>query len=241
MKIIALSAILLSLGTCILFGQVSNPVSISSGRVVRYVINDGDSLSLAQSFNNSPNSFQTYALSDLAHSFLVTYNVAVGGIGVPQMISGFNANISSVYTTSYPFIVVIEGGANDIRGGTAAGTIFSDLQSYVNLVHGLGGNARAVVGSLPMQCDLFNNASWKAAVQTLNASIISSWNVSQGSGGLGADALIDFYDDPTIGQTNGSTGFCNTVYSPSPGQHPTLAAMAILGAIEAAAIAPFMN
>lgn len=211
-----------------------------------YLVNDGDSFSNTHGSTDGA-SIMTYV--SVPNRNLAMATTAVTGQTLSGNISTFPATVlpiysaaSKIYGTSLPFIVQILSGANDIRSSVAVSTIYANLQTYVNLVHALGANAKVVVGSQPVQCDIFNSSPELTALQTYNGDIRSNWNVAQSSGGLGADGLSDFWANSTIGQGNytGSAfcGFPNT-YS-SDGQHPTDAAMAILGPIEETAVQPLI-
>jgi hypothetical protein len=116
------------------------------------------------------------------------------------------------------------------------------LQTYVNNVHALRSNAKVVVGVNLVQCDIYNRSNELGVLEALNADIIAGWNVAQGSGGLGADGLADYWANTAIrpGNYNGST-FCNYPNSYSrDGVTRTVLSMSIMGSIEAAAVQPLL-
>jgi hypothetical protein len=216
---------------------------ISIGAPVRapaYVVFDGDSMSLPQTGTNDQ-SYHTFSLEFLSYTGLNSWNVAIGGETLQTMLADFSAHVGSLYVATAPFVVVVEGGTNDIRlNGTAPATIYGYLQSYVTAVHALGSNAKVAVTVNLLQCDIFENGTWNSSLQTLNNDIIANWNVPQGSGGLGADAIVNIWANPTIGPDSyTSSAFCNSTYSPD-GQHPTLLSMGIMGSIEGAAVQPLL-
>jgi hypothetical protein len=91
---------------------------------------------------------------------------------------------------------------------------------------------RSLLGSI-----LFN------ALSTIAPTSWEFWKrYAQGSGGLGADGIANYWVNTTIGpgNYNGST-FCNYPNSYSKdGTHPTDLAMSIMGSIEAAAVQPLL-
>ncbi len=204
------------------------------------LINDGDSLSTT--FGSSDHkTFMSYALSALT-PVLRSVNVAINGETLATMVSDFSAHVGVLYDSKYRLIVHILAGTNDIRVGSSAATIYSLLQTYVNDVHALGSNAKVIVGVNLVQCDIYNNAKELGVLKALNADIIANWNVAQGSGGLGADGIANYWANTTIGPDNynGST-FCNYPNSYSKdGAHPTDLSMSIMGSIEATAVRPLL-
>jgi hypothetical protein len=221
-------------------GKVPRPNPFYQG----YLVNDGDSLPTIDGSTDG-GSLMTYVA--VPGKALAAPTVAVIGQTLAGNITSFPNTVGAVYNSakavygvSIPFVVQIYAGGNDIRGGASAATIFANLQSYVNLVHALGPNAKVIVVGYLVQCDIQQNGSWVAVLQTLNTNVIANWNVIQGSGGLGADGLANYFANPTIGpNTYASSAFCGfpNTYSPD-GQHMTDVAKAIAGPIEVAAATP---
>jgi hypothetical protein len=204
------------------------------------LINDGDSLSTT--FGSSDRkTFMLYALSALT-PVPRSANLAINGETLATMVSDFSAHVGALYDPKYRLIVHILAGTNDIRAASSEATIYGLLQTYVNDVHALGSNAKVIVGVNLVQCDIYNRANELGVSEALNAHIIAGWNVAQGSGGLGADGIADYWTNTTIepGNYNSST-FCNYPNSYSKdGAHPTDLSMSIMGSIEAAAVQPLL-
>jgi hypothetical protein len=217
---------------------ISSAAQNTSSNVI--LINDGDSLSTT--FGSSDRkTFMLYALSALT-PVPRSVNVAVNGETLATMVSNFSAHVGVLYDPKYRLVVHILAGTNDIRAASSAATIYSLLQTYVNDVHALGSNAKVIVGVNLVQCDIYDRANELGVLEALNAHIIAGWNVAQGSGGLGADGIANYWVNTTIGpgNYNGST-FCNYPNSYSKdGAHPTDLAMSIMGSIEAAAVQPLL-
>jgi hypothetical protein len=168
--------------------------------------------------------------------------VAVNGETLATMVSDFSAHVGILYDPKYRLIVHIIAGTIDIRAASSAARIYSLVQAYVNNVHALRSNAKVVVGVNLVQCDIYNRSNELGVLEALNADIIAGWNVAQGSGGLGADGLADYWANTTIrpGNYNGST-FCNYPNSYSrDGVTRTVLCMSIMGSIEAAAVQPLL-
>jgi hypothetical protein len=201
------------------------------------VVTDGDSISAGRgsALNNSPTKF---ALKKLNHP-IRAYNIAIPGETVCTMASQFNANIAPIYKVSYAnFVVHLFGYTNDIRqSGTASG-IYGCLQNYVNLVHALGPNAKVIITTGYLPCDIFQSGTELPIFQTVTNNILANWNVAQSSGGLGADGLDNWFGIPIVGPGNYSSsvfcGFPNN-YTPD-GVHPTDYTDSILGQYQAASI-----
>jgi hypothetical protein len=71
--------------------------------------------------------------------------------------------------------------------------------------------------------------------------IYEHWNKPQSLGGLEADALVDYFGDPTIGDnTYSSSAFCSAQWS-RDGSHLNDGGKAIMGRIEAEAIVKFLH
>lgn len=167
------------------------------------------------------------------------YNNAINGETLATMLTNFSTNIPVYYQAGYrTFIVHLLAGANDIRASTSVSTIYSGLQTYVNSVHALGSNAKVIIATQPVQCDIFQNGTELAALQSLNNMILANWNVPQASGGLGADGLDDLFHTPTVGPGNyAGSAFCGSPNQYSQdGQHPTDLTMSLLGPVMGAAI-----
>lgn len=240
---------LVLLSTVDVYAQLPNgPTPIAFpiiAAITEFQLNDGDSLSNQSGTTQTGDTFQDYALTSSSKPQILGYNTAIAGETLATMVANFSTQVQPLYTaccssSSKPFIVIIMGGANDIRAGTAVATIYASLQSYVNKVHALGSNAKVLVASYPVQCDIFNTPSWLSELQTFNGDIIGNWNVTQGSGGLAADGLFNLWANTTIGPNNySSSAFCSTTYSPD-GQHMTSLAKIIAGSVQAGVMAPFL-
>ncbi len=197
------------------------------------LVNDGDSMSSGEGslFDNSP---LRYALPSISPPVRAYLN-AVFGYSLAGLLSSCPANFATEYRAGYTtFVVQIMAGENDIRAGTPLATIEADLQAYVNCVHAVGSNAKVIIGVTPMQCGW--SGSMLTEYQQYTTDRINLGTVPQSQGGFGADAIANYWADPTIGPGNfTSPAFCNTTYS-LDGQHPTDPTMSIMGAIEAAAV-----
>src|SRR5262245_23634164 len=176
-----------------------------------------------------------------AEPFCARCETSIPGQSLGQMVQRFTNNVGSKYDSKYRvFIVHSLGGANDVRAGASATQIYPYLQAYVRSVRALGSNAIALVSTYPLQCDIFKAQPLKAAIQSYNDLIYAGWNKPQTSGGLGADGLVDYFGDSTIGANSYSySAFCNTEWS-GEGQHLNDAGKARMGQIEAQAIAKFL-
>ena len=239
-----LFAVLLPLlATCLAASSQARSQSTAERNDV-YLIYDGDSMNL----NGSPRwtrwltggTFLSFALPLLNRS-VHAMNTSIPGQSLRQMVDRFSNNVGSKYDSKYRvFIVHSLGGGNDIRAGTSATQVYAHLQAYVRSVRALGSNAIAIVSTYPLQCDIFKAQPHKAAIQSYNDLIYAGWNKPQMSGGLGADGLVDYFADPTIGpNTYSYSAFCNTEWS-RDGQHLNDGGKAIMGKIEAKAIARFL-
>ena len=205
-----------------------------------YLINDGNSL---LHVNGSPLTKKTslsFALL-LLNGSVRAVNTSIPGETLAQMVESFSNNVGSKYESKYRvFIVHSLGGGNDIRAGAPAAGVYALLQAYVRSVHALGPNALAIVSTYPLQCDIFRTQPRRAAIQSYNDLIYGGWNKPQQVGGLGADGFVDYFGDPTIGaNTYSHSAFCDTEWS-KDGQHLNDAGKAIMGRIEAQAIAKFL-
>ena len=121
-------------------------------------------------------------------------------------------------------------------------TTYANLQAYVNLVHALGANAKVIVATEFIQCDILAAPVKLAAMQDYNTRIKTGWNKPQSTGGLQADGFADYQADTVIGPGNyTSSNLCsNTAISPD-GQHPTDTAMGYFAAVKAAVVNLFLN
>jgi hypothetical protein len=210
-----------------------------SGDFKAILVNDGDSLS-AKLGSETGVTFMTFAVAKIPQSPISTQNVAISGQTLAQMVVGFSEHITPLYQPSLPFIVHLMAGTNDIRAGANAETIARNLKRYVNLIHELGANAKIVLATSPLQCDIFRNPAQRAALQSVNDLLIARSKVPQEAGGFGADGLANYWADPTIGPNSYSaSAFCDRAYS-IDGQHGTDLTKGIMGTIEAAAIAPLL-
>lgn len=201
------------------------------------IVEDGDSF-VSGKGSSFDNSIFRFSLTELKYP-VRAFNNAVPGKTMAQLDSTFSTSVPTYYQSGYTvFVVHFSGGANDIRFAVPVSTIYSEYQSYINKVHALGSNAKVVIATNPLQCDIFQNPTELAALQSLNGMIIANWNVAQGSGGLGADGLDNLWATPTVGPGNYSgsvfCGFPNQ-YSPD-GQHPTDLSMSLYGPVQAAAL-----
>lgn len=204
------------------------------------LVQDGDSLFATDGSETSPAlTTLDFALQTFTKQ-IYWHNVSLGGRTMSTLVSIFPTNVAPFYKPNETkFVVHVIGGGNDIRASKTAAQIFASLQQYVNLVHALGSNAVVAVATTPLQCDVLGNPTWLSALQTYNGLIQAGWNVSQASGGLGADALIDYFANPTIGMnTYASSAFCDSTYSNTipPGQHLNNLGKSIMGPIESPVI-----
>lgn len=203
------------------------------------LVNDGDSLLqfTGGAFGTTSMVFCTDALK---LSFVVGQNVSAGGATAETLLANFAANVAPYYQSTVPFVVHLLVGGNDIRAGDSAATLKANIKSYVNLVHALGANAKIAVSTYPLQCDLCTDAGWNATTKAFNDDLIATWNLPQGLGGYGADALLNYFADPTIGANNYVTSaFCDPAYS-ADGHHGNDIVKQIMGQIEAEAVRPLL-
>lgn len=213
---------------------------------VGFVINDGDSL-FTTAGSASGVTITTYLWNGGTAPNSLYRVTAINGTTTTDDINNFSQHVTPVYNAivqayggSIPVLIALSGGANDIRAGSTAAAIYANYQTYINLVHALGANAKMLIPAIPLQCDILNNATFLAKLQQLNNLIYANWNVSQGSGGLGADGLVDFFGNTTVGMnTYASSAFCNATYS-TDGQHGTDLTKSILGPVEGGAVTPFL-
>lgn len=170
------------------------------------------------------------------------FTVAVYGAiidGASGQLAKFSTNVAPICAArpGRRCIVTLLIGANDIRAGTSVSTILTDIAAYADAVHALSANAVFALATYPLQCDIFNNSTFRTNLQSLNNSIYSLGLTSTASGGLGADVLIDFFADPTLGPGNyASSSFCSNTTNSPDGQHPTDYLMGYYAPIAAAAI-----
>jgi hypothetical protein len=243
-RIGVIMSLLLPLAVCLLIPTPVRGQSVEDQRSPQqggvYLINDGDSL---MSINGS--STRRTSLSfvvPLLKGAALTANTSIPGETLAQMVANFSKNVGSKYDKGYRlFIVHSLGGGNDIRARASASDLYALLQQYVKAVHALGPNAVAIVSSYPLQCDIFNHPERRVALQSYNNLIYDGWNKPQSSGGLGADGIVDYFADPTIGaNTYSSSAFCSADWS-TDGGHLNDAGKAIMGLIEAQGILQFLG
>lgn len=204
------------------------------------LVNDGDSLYQFTGSTFPTTSLTPFCTDDLPKSFIVAQNVSIGGATCDSLLSTFFSRVTPLYQSGVPFVVSLLVGGNDVRAGDSAATIITNLKAYVSAVKALGSNALCALSTYPVQCDVSQSPTWTAVLQTVNNDLIANWNVSQGSGGYGADALVNYWADPTIGPGNYTSSlFCNTNYS-ADGHHGNDAVKQIMGQIEASALAPLL-
>ena len=156
-------------------------------------------------------------------------NTSISGETLAQMVRNFSTNVAKRYNRKYKnFIVHSLGGGNDIRAGASPANLYILLQSYVNAVHALGPNATAVIATYPLQCDIFKSTKRMDSLRSYNDLIYSGWNKPQNAGGLGADGLVDYFGDTTIGPSTSILVFCSVEWS-KDGQHLNDAGKATTG------------
>ena len=233
------AGLLFLLASCLAAPFQARSQSIGEGSDV-FLINDGNSL---LNVNGSPWTKKTslsFALT-LLNASMRTENTSIPGETLAQMVDRFSNNVGSKYERKYRvFVVHGLGGGNDIRAGASAAQVYALLQAYVRSVHALGPNAFAIVGTYPLQCDIFGAQSRKTVVQSYNDLIYLGWNKPLQLGGLDADGLVDYFGDSIIGaNTYSYSAFCNAEWS-RDGQHLNDAGKAIMGRVEAQAIAKFL-
>jgi hypothetical protein len=195
------------------------------------VVVDGDSLLPGR--GSLQNNSQTKLAQSQFKYPVALYNVSLSGATCGSSTTNFTAGgPATIYQSTYQrFIVVNDVFANDIRAAASAATIQACIQAYVNSVHALGSNAR-VVWAIPMeQYDIFASGPEFAVYQTIVNWLITQGTASQASGGAGADGIVSFWSDPTIGPGNFTTTppfiQAGSIYSPD-GLHPTDLSMTIM-------------
>jgi GDSL-like lipase/acylhydrolase family protein len=211
--------------------------------VAGYLISDGDSLSTTAGSSDGKTVSDYTGLP----ANIVSVVVGVGGATTTGMVAAFATHVTARYTTavavagsSVPFVVHFIIGANDITLGTPFATSYANIQTYINNVHALGSNAKVIIATVPLECNIFGNGTWLTLLQAYNNSIYANWNVPQASGGLGADGLDDWFAEPTVGMnTYASSAFCSSTYSPD-GLHLNDFGKAFLGPLEGAAAAKLL-
>ena len=216
------------------YANTAVPTVLNSNYNFPTLVTDGDS-----QMNGGPVSpfLTSYIAADLTTKNLFTGNVAIPGETVASMAINCASHMAPLYKASVPFIATILGGGNDIRAGDTAAQIYASLQSWVACIHNLGPNAKAIISTYTIQCDIFENGTENAVLEAYNNLIYANWNVPQSSGGLGADALIDYFADPTVGDNiYTASAYCSGAWS-SDGQHLNAAGNTILAGIAAPVIA----
>ena len=200
------------------------------------VMIDGDSMSMGagSSFDNSWPRLTAPFLSRPVRM----YNISLFGQSLSTMVTNISAKASGLYSSSYrTFTVILLAGVNDIRSSTAIGTIEANFQTYISTIHALGSNARVLLATYPVQCDISNNSGQLTELQQMNNWIYS---LPLGGGGSNPDGIVDFFADPSIGPGSYSAGnswFCGSPNANSPdGQHPTDLTMGYFAPIAASAI-----
>lgn len=142
--------------------------------------------------------------------------VNIGGTGA------VTANVVGGQVTSY---TITNPGVSPTA---LVASIYANVRTYVNAVHALGANAKVVLGTEMVQCDVAGNPTNLGALQAYNTLISANT--------AGADAIADYQADSYFGPGNyTSSNFCLAANSPD-GQHPTDSFMAYPAQIEAAAV-----
>lgn len=209
-----------------------------------YVIMDGDSLPQTNGSTTGANLLAYVNISGVS-PYLGLNTVAVAGATLVDNINTFSKYVTPVclyVTTTYgsiPLVVSIFSGGNDIRNGASAATIYANLRTYVNLVRTNCPTAKVQVSIYPVQCDMVMNGAWIAVLQTLNNSVIAGATTPQSGGGLGADGLVNYFAEPTVGaNTYASSALCGfpNIYSPEGG-HWTDLAKSLEGVVASTALA----
>lgn len=247
-------ACLIPLALCCLIS--SNTIGMGSLSFVApypytaFVIMDGDSLPQTNG-SSSGAVLLNYVneVTGISPLSLGKNTVAVGGDTLVDNINNFNNRVTpacAYVTATYgqiPLVVSIFSGGNDIRNGASAATIYANLQTYVGLVRTNCPSAKAQVSVYPVQCDISLNGAWVAVLQSLNNSVIANATVAQSSGGLGADGLVNYFSEPTVGaNTYASSALCGfpNQYSPD-GAHWSDLAKSIEAGVESAALSTLIG
>lgn len=187
-----------------------------------------------------------YALAFLSRQ-LRLYNNAVSGWTLQQINTALSARLTAEYSSLYrTFTVEIFAGRNDITiNGSTAAQVEGYLQTAVATAKALGANVKVLVATSPVECDLSLNSGYLASIQAYNTWIIANWNVSQANGGLGADGLVNYWADPTIGPGSypgsGTSPWCSNIVNSPDGVHPTDYYMQFMAPIEATAVNAVLN
>jgi hypothetical protein len=233
-------ALVLGLALTSLFSAESSGDPRSTNQETIYLINDGDSLMSVMGSSSGKTSL-SFVVPKLPSGAL-TANTSIPGETLAQMVANFWQHVGRKHSYDYRlFIVHSLGGSNDLRRGTPAASIYALLQAYVKSVHALGSNAVSIVATYPLQCDIFNNPARRDAIKSFNELIYERWNKPQSSDGLEADALVDYFGDPTIGANSySSSAFCSPQWS-QDGGHLNDDGKAVMGRIEVEAIAKYLG
>jgi hypothetical protein len=233
--------ILLTLGCCLAAQLQAGTQSIRAAQPKDqvYLINDGDSL---LNLNGSPSGMtsMSYAMSQIK-GLVGASNTSISGETLAKMVNDFSRNVGSKYQTRYDTVIVHSlGGGNDIRLGTSVSELYSLLQKYVRSVHALGPHAFSIISTYPVQCDILKDPMQNATLHLYNDLIYQGWNKPQMSGGLGADGIVDYFNDPTIGANSYTySAFCSARWS-RDGEHLNDEGKEIMGQIESQAITRFL-
>lgn len=186
---------------------------------VNQVISDGDSLSVCA--GTTKNLGFTDAMVKAFPSYKCT-TLAVSGQTLATCLSNI-ANITGKLSASFTKnIVCIFAGTNDIAAGTAASTVYANLQTYTADIKSYATtnsiNAKVVWWTILPRPD-FSGAE-QTQQGLLNASIRAA-TLGQSNT---ADAIADVQSDPTMGPQAASSNL--TLYWQNPGNqtagpHPT--------------------
>ena len=124
---------------------------------------DGDSLSATSNIPYSP-------LISLPSNWQ-SYNVAIAGTQLSDMLANETADVLSKRVAGKPFIVSILGGTNDCVTGKPNSTSIANLLSYAANVHGVGGKINVL--TLP---SLENFETCREGLNTLIVSNAASFD-----------------------------------------------------------------
>lgn len=207
-------------------------------KVLPFVINDGDSL-LAENGSRTHATSFGFALRALGKGFEGA-NVAIAAITLNQMVRNFDFNVGErIFVHDRPVILHVLGGGNDLRHGALPDDIFDQLRVYV--AHAQALNMKVLVGSYPLQCDIFKNPDWAPRLKRFNDLIYASWAKPREAGGLGADGLVDYFANPMIGPADYEhSAFCDHKQSPD-GAHLADGGKTTMGEIEADSIRSLLS
>ena len=198
-------------------------------------------MSLAQSFNLAPQIRDVIAIDGdsitegYGSTFLqnrprqlaallsrpaLVYDKGYYGTLLATRVTNYAADVAPLYNASATNnLLEIFAGTNDNDGTNTAGTaIYTNLTSYVTAAHSTGW--KVLVGTM------LPRNGWSANQTTEQL----AFNVLVRANAAGADAVIDYAADPTMGNASNVT---NTLYY-IDGVHPTTLGYGYLAQIEAA-------